>query len=522
MILTYDPSSNEFVINYDDINQKRSLSYHYKKKLKNWRFRSRGNPGWDGVINFMSRGGNAIPVGLWKDCMDHCKRLGYDAKFVGLKEVFNDISKEDFTNFCNELMKDHEYNARPVQIAAAYKIIKYNYCLGHLSMNAGKTLILYLVVSYLLHKGRYDKVLIVCPDSDLVIQMYDDFDDYSCGRWRHIKPKMIHGKIKKKDRGVHDANVIIGNFQTLKNADDDFFLHFGGLYVDEVHRAKAASIKDIIYKTKNVNTRAGVSGTILAEDNADYYTLLANFGPVVCTLTEKDLTDLGYATPIRYNPMLLDYASDDFKLKLSQLRSRADIDNKDVFHIEMKNIRTSQKRIFWIAEFLSRLQGNTIVFFIDIKTGYGKRLKDATATLCNKSIFYADGQTPKENRAIIKRHLENNTDSILFATYATYSTGKSINNLHNAVLAESIKDYNTFSQTLGRLLRLHESKDVADVYDISDDLRCYETGFDMNNYSYRHMTERIRLSRAKGYDVRKTTKVNLQGSQSINGSFQIL
>lgn len=509
MILSYDQTNNEFLIQYDDINQKRSLSFHYKKRILNWQFRAKKNPNWYGYINFMSNNGQAIPVGLWKDCLEFCKKLDFPVEVQGIDQAFNDVDKNDFAEFCKDLMKDHKYSPRPVQIAAAYKIIKYNYCLGHLSMNAGKTLILYLVISYLMKMGRYDKVLIVCPDSDLVIQMYDDFDDYSCGKWKHIRPKMIHGKVKKENRGVDGYNVIIGNFQTLRNMDDDFFLLFGGLYVDEVHRAKANSVKDIVYKSTNVVSRAGVSGTILATDSADYYSLLANFGPVVCTLTEADLTDLGYATKIRYNPMLLDYAPDEFKLKLSQLRCRQDLDNKDVFYVEMKKIRQSEKRILWIADFINTLAGNTIVFFIDVKGGYGRKLKDATARVSGKSIFYVDGNTPKDHRLTIKHHLEANDDCVLFATYATFATGKSINNLHNAVLAESIKDYNTFSQALGRLLRLHESKDVADVYDISDDLRCHEEGFDLNNYSYRHMLERIRLSRDKKYDVRNITKVNI-------------
>jgi superfamily II DNA or RNA helicase len=61
-------------------------------------------------------------------------------------------------------------------------------------------------------------------------------------------------------------------------------------------------------------------------------------------------------------------------------------------------------------------------------------------------------------------------DSLLIAIYSVLSTGVNIRRLHNLVLASPLKSYTTISQSIGRLVRLHESKTEANIYDIVDDL----------------------------------------------------
>lgn len=72
-----------------------------------------------------------------------------------------------------------------------------------------------------------------------------------------------------------------------------------------------------------------------------------------------------------------------------------------------------------------------------------------------------------KNMKIEKIETENN---ILVANTALLSTGVNIKRLHNLVMASPLKSYTTISQSIGRLVRLHESKSEANVYDIVDDL----------------------------------------------------
>jgi len=57
---------------------------------------------------------------------------------------------------------------------------------------------------------------------------------------------------------------------------------------------------------------------------------------------------------------------------------------------------------------------------------------------------------------------------ILVSSYAITATGINIKRLANIILASPLKSYTTITQALGRAIRLHISKDTANVYDIVD------------------------------------------------------
>jgi superfamily II DNA or RNA helicase len=68
----------------------------------------------------------------------------------------------------------------------------------------------------------------------------------------------------------------------------------------------------------------------------------------------------------------------------------------------------------------------------------------------------------------IKKIEERN--SILISNYQLLSTGVNIKKLHNMVLASPLKAYTTVTQSIGRGMRLHESKKEFVVYDLVDDM----------------------------------------------------
>lgn len=58
--------------------------------------------------------------------------------------------------------------------------------------------------------------------------------------------------------------------------------------------------------------------------------------------------------------------------------------------------------------------------------------------------------------------------SVLISNFQLLSTGVNIKKLHNIVLASPLKSYTTVTQSIGRGMRLHESKKVFSVYDLVD------------------------------------------------------
>lgn len=72
------------------------------------------------------------------------------------------------------------------------------------------------------------------------------------------------------------------------------------------------------------------------------------------------------------------------------------------------------------------------------------------------------------------KKIEKAEPAILVSSYALMSTGINIKKLTNIILASPLKSFTTVTQSIGRALRLHVSKEYANVYDIVDNFseRC--------------------------------------------------
>ena len=60
-------------------------------------------------------------------------------------------------------------------------------------------------------------------------------------------------------------------------------------------------------------------------------------------------------------------------------------------------------------------------------------------------------------------------NKILVSCFQLLSTGVNIKKLHNMVLSSPLKSYTTVTQSIGRGMRLHETKEVFTVFDLVDD-----------------------------------------------------
>lgn len=95
-----------------------------------------------------------------------------------------------------------------------------------------------------------------------------------------------------------------------------------------------------------------------------------------------------------------------------------------------------------------------------------------------------------------------------------FSTGINIVNLNNIVFASPSKSKVRILQSIGRGLRVSDSKKTAALYDIADDL----TYNDKRNYTLNHLFERV-----KNYnDERLPYKIhNIEIQKDIPVSLQI-
>ena len=114
----------------------------------------------------------------------------------------------------------------------------------------------------------------------------------------------------------------------------------------------------------------------------------------------------------------------------------------------------------------------------------------------NRKVFLVHGGIDTEDRELARQIAETTTDSIIVASYGTFSTGINIRNLHNVVFASPSKSKIRNLQSIGRVLRTSAHKSKATLYDIADDMSKGRT----NNYTLNHLVERVKIYNEENFD----------------------
>lgn len=240
------PGNSKFLqlIHTDTELELQQIEVSFRRKSKAAKFDPRVKKGfWDGYFNYFEK--NCVPIGLW-DKVVGLKKFGLDVQIEGLNDLFN-------LEMTNDLVKSHLIETLAVlqertgkipydyQIEAITNILKWVFCSEELATSAGKTLILYLIISYLNNTGFLNKILIVVPNTNLVIQTAEEFIAYGANEFG-LKIKMIYGG---QDENIGDANIIIGTYQSLTKKDANFFKDVNAITIDECfHPDSLVSMSD--------------------------------------------------------------------------------------------------------------------------------------------------------------------------------------------------------------------------------------------------------------------------------------
>ena len=470
------------------------LCISYNKDVKNARFSPQFKSGaWDGKINFLKN--KYLPATTYDYLFKLCEDYGFQCEIENLDSLFdNDIEYDDFKDWCDDFFKDAEKKPRYYQIDAAYKGVKYKRCQLQLCTSAGKTLILFMIIAWLLTHRNVKKVVIIVPRLDLVFQPVQEINEYNNGKL-DIKFQQIFSGCKI----TPDANIFIGTYQSLCKECPEYFNQFDVCLVDEVHTATNAS--QIKIQTMITSPyRIGLSGTIPTTKYADGLTLVSNFGPILVDIKAKQLQEEGYISDCKITQVRLNYTSDKQKEAFKEAKKNLTKigKGKDMFQLENKFVNESDKRFFIVAKLIAATKQNTMVLFNG--KDYGKKLFQWLKENTTKMIYYIDGDIDKKVREEIRKRMEIKDDVVLIASFGTSSTGISINKIFNIFFITSYKSISTILQSIGRGLRKSEkiNKNFVNIYDISDDLYsgCYEMA---------HARERIKIYESQGfpYEVKK-------------------
>lgn len=484
MELTLSEDKKFLVINSCTELEYDQLTASLTKRIDGWRFHPLVKKGvWDGNITFIKK--NKIPAGLWKELVNICKEYDFKLTLNGVTRLFDtEINESSFRKWVDTFFTG-EIKPREYQIDAAFKILKYRRCLAELATSAGKTLISFMTLGYMMEVLEKKKILMIVPNVSLVVQATGDFEEYNKGQLKLRTQQIYAGaKIRKS------SNLVVGTYQSLVKNDKEYFKQFDAVFVDETHKAKAVSIQKIMDKCWHCDYRFGLSGTIPKRGTVDRLSLMSAMGPLVTQVKASYLQDEGYISNCKVIQFHMNYATDAQKESFAYLSKRPQ-DRKNLFPLEQNFINENENRLDFVTKVVDKCQNNSLVLFH--KIAYGEKLYNKLCKINNKKVYYVDGTVETSLREDFKSRMEKGDDVIIVASYGTFSTGISIKNIHNVHFTESFKSEVIIRQSIGRGLRKHHNKDVVKIYDYVDDLK-WGTGSDeWLNYVYRHGITRRKI-----------------------------
>jgi len=163
--------------------------------------------------------------------------------------------------------------------------------------------------------------------------------------------------------------------------------------------------------------------------------------------------------------------------------------SKADYQAEMDYLVRLNERNKFIKNLVGSLNGNTLVLFQYVDK-HGKVLNDEIKTAFpDKNVHFVHGGVTGDARNNIRLDVENDNNSIIIASYGTFSTGINIKNLQNIVFASPSKSRIRNLQSIGRVLRKSANSEQATLFDIADDLSWKQK----KNHTIRHFMERIKI-----------------------------
>ena len=435
---------------------------------------------WDGKIRLWDTRTRRIYRGLVPYIVKFCEEREYDWEYDNevYDEEFSLSEAEQFISKLNLTLEPRDY-----QIDAFVHAVRTRRSLLLSPTASGKSLIIYLLVRY-----YSSRTLIIVPTISLVSQLATDFADYGFESDRFVH-RIYGGEDKQTNKPI-----TISTWQSLYKLPKKYFEQFDVIIGDEAHLFKAKSLASIMENLENSKYRFGFTGTL---DGTKTHKLVLEglFGTVRKVTTTKELMTQGHVADFTIKCLLLKHGD-----------SICQAAKNFTYPQEIEYLVLNESRNKFISNLALSLEGNTLVLYQFVDK-HGVILYDIiNKASTGQRVFFVSGNVDGEAREEIRKIVEKETNAIIVASYGTFSTGINIKNLHNIIFASPSKSRVRNLQSIGRGLRISETKTSATLFDIADDLRHKKH----ENFTLKHFAERIKIYSEEKFDFR-IYKIGLKG-----------
>lgn len=485
------------------------LSERFSFKVANAKYDPRVKAGkWDGIKRLYNRQFKRIHKGLLFYVLKFANKSEYSVDLHPSLHIGSGIDLDSLKCVIDDFIQPHDKKNKITPYDYQYEAVSHmlnsgrSICLA--ATSAGKSLMLYLACRIYQTNDEMEgkTIFIIVPSKMLVEQMYSDFENYSTfedSKWSvHTFCQKINGEYSKQIT----KQIVITTWQSLNDIPSYMLADAGAIFVDEVHTVNGPVLTKLLESAVNCSIRHGLTGTL---DGMECNELQAQglMGPAKRIVTAKQLIEDKRATAVKVVCTMLNYDYETkrefYNKQMKLLVTEGKVKPGVVYQSEIESINNFKCRFNFVQKFVSSLKGNTIVLFNRVED-YGLPLYEDMKQK-RDNVYLITGSVNGKEREHIRNLLESSVNAIIYATSSIMSTGVSIKNLHNIVCLSSNKSAISTLQTIGRLMRLHESKEHATIYDLVDRL-------DFNgkqNYTLTHLEERLKFYQAEGHPVKFVT-----------------
>jgi superfamily II DNA or RNA helicase len=457
------PYSQAYIIlTASDDGIEQELSDHFSFQVNNYKFMPAYKAGrWDGYIRLFDRRTKLIYAGLVHEIEKFCEKHNYDLEMDHSMFAENEISEKEALEHVKYL--DLPFEPRDYQMEAFIDAIRKKRRTIISPTGSGKSLIAYLIATYL-----NLKTLIIVPRTDLVHQLSNDFKDYGYQDDMHL---IYSGKDKESD-----CLFNFTTWQSVYKMPKKWFEQFDCVIVDETHGAKSQSITRILTNLSECEYRYGLTGTLDGQE-INKLVIEGLLGPVRYAAKTHELIENEHLAAFKIKCIVLHY-SDEIKQKLYNSPYQDEID----FLIGY------EPRNNFLRNLALSLKGNTVTLCRYVEK-HGDILHDKISKANDEETYYFYGGVDAEVRSSWRKAIEENDNAQIIATIGSFAVGTNIKSLKNIIFASPSKARINTLQAIGRVLRLHEGKDTAVLYDIADNLEWNKK----RNYTINHFVERLKI-----------------------------
>jgi superfamily II DNA or RNA helicase len=360
--------------------------------------------------------------------------------------------------------KDTQIFPRKDQLGAVIRAISNDRVVNVCPTSFGKSLCIFMQMLHNFHVRGDKRNIIIVPTIALVDQFEADIKDYCTNGPETMPwfPKIQTLSSGKPKALAKDTQVFITTWQSLKiilEGDRDFINdNFEHVILDEAHKGAAKCLKQIFNLSTDVRYRTGWTGT-LNEHTIQKLVVESLVG------RSKNI--------IMTSELMRDGIVANLEIVIYHFKHPKRVHG---FQEAKKAVTSSKERTSFLVDIIERESGKTGLLLFQFLPHGSAIYKECRKRFPDKKVFLIDGGqilfNGKKYKTFqeLKNLIENYDDNILVCSYGVFSTGISLKNIHWLIFGYPMRSYIRTIQSIGRSLRVSESKQAATLYDIVDHL----------------------------------------------------